>query len=117
MLLNLTIRGMATSDTLEGVIRRKLHFALDRFGEWVHRVQVAVDDLNGPKGGLDKRCRVTLSVPRRKPVVVEGRGADVLSVVATVIDRAALTLDRARSRKRAMRHVPSAPTAPDHVES
>ncbi|HUQ69192.1 MAG TPA: HPF/RaiA family ribosome-associated protein [Planctomycetaceae bacterium] len=111
MLLNVTVRGVTMDPSLESLVQHKLHYALDRFGHWVQRVEVALEDLNGPKGGVDKRCRMTVSVPRRRDVVVEGRGEQLMSVVAEVIDRAALALDRVRGKKRAARHATVTPEA------
>lgn len=43
-------------------IERRLRFALARFGERVERVVVFLTDLNGPKGGVDKACRILVKV-------------------------------------------------------
>ncbi len=43
-------------------IERRLRFALARFGERIERVVVFLTDLNGPKGGVDKACRILVKV-------------------------------------------------------
>ena len=43
-------------------IDRRLRFALSRFGNRVERVVVFLKDLNGPKGGIDKVCRILAKV-------------------------------------------------------
>ena len=43
-------------------IERRLRFALARFGNRVERVIVFLQDRNGPKGGIDKVCRILAKV-------------------------------------------------------
>lgn len=107
MRLNVTVRGVTMDPSLESLMQHKLHYALDRFGTWVQKVEVALEDVNGPKGGVDKRCRMMVTVPRHPEVVIEGRGEEAMGVVTEVIDRAALALDRLRGKKHAARHAPS----------
>lgn len=68
-------------------IDRRLRFALARFGDRVERVVVFLKDLNGPKGGVDKVCRILVKV----------RGCGV--AVAAVIDSDwVAAVDRATTR-------------------
>ncbi len=55
------------SPSLAPFARRRLEFALARFDARVRSLTVRVADLNGPRGGLDKRCLVAirLTSPRR----------------------------------------------------
>ena len=39
-------------------VERRLRFALSRFGQKIRLAAVQLADLNGPRGGLDKQCRV-----------------------------------------------------------
>lgn len=43
-------------------IERRLRFALARFGHRVERVVVFLQDRNGPRGGIDKVCRILAKV-------------------------------------------------------
>ena len=52
-------------------------------------------DVNGPKGGVDIRCSLTLRLPRRKDVHVEAMG----SSPALAFNAAADTLDRRLQRQ------------------
>ncbi len=68
-------------------IERRLRFALARFGNRVERVVVFLKDLNGPKGGIDKVCRILAKV----------RGCGV--TLAAVIDSDWIAaVDRATTR-------------------
>ncbi len=103
MRTNLTVKGVEKTATLNRLLDHKLHYAFDRFGHWVGEIALAIEDLNGPKGGVDKRCRVAITVPRHRSVIVEDRGEDLLAVVSHAIDRAALALSRLRDRRHSRR--------------
>ena len=47
-------------DTISGRITR----ALARFSDRISSVNVAIVDENGPRGGIDKLCRVSVVMPR-----------------------------------------------------
>jgi hypothetical protein len=51
----------------------------------LRRVDVTLSDLNGPRGGVDKRCLIKVSIDGLRPVVIE----DVQSDLYMAIDRAA----------------------------
>lgn len=73
--------------TLPDHIDRRLRFALARFGDRVDRVIVFLQDNNGPKGGVDKVCRILAKV--------QGCGA----IMATVADSEwTAAVDRASTR-------------------
>lgn len=103
MRMSLTVKGVEKTPTLNRLLDHKLHYAFDQFGRWVHDVALAIEDLNGPKGGVDKRCRVAVTIPRHRSVVVEGRGEDLFAVVTDSIDRAARALARVRDRRHSRR--------------
>jgi putative sigma-54 modulation protein len=68
-------------------IERRLRFALARFGSRVEKVVVFLHDHNGPKGGIDKVCRILAKV--------QGCGA----IMATVADSEwTAAVDRATTR-------------------
>ncbi len=103
MRLNLMVKGVDKTPTLDRLVDHKLHYAFDQFGRWVSDVALAIEDLNRPKGGVDKRCRLAVSVPRHRSVIVEGRGTDLMVVVSEVIDRGAQALARLRDRRHSRR--------------
>ncbi len=85
------------------IIEDRLRFALRRFSHMVRRVEFCLTDLNGPKGGVDKRCRVRLITSEGKELFLEGSGSDSYSVVSNVLDRVRVLVSKARSKQRQMR--------------
>ncbi|HET7212838.1 MAG TPA: ribosome-associated translation inhibitor RaiA [Terriglobia bacterium] len=95
-MMNLEIRsqGFNMSEALERYAERRLGFALRKFAKEIGRVTVRLSDLNGPRGGADKRCQITASLPPSPAVTLQAVEADPYAA----IDRAAARLERALAR-------------------
>jgi putative sigma-54 modulation protein len=61
MKVSLRIRGASPDRDLEERVQKRALLALGRFSNRITHVLVRLDDLNGPKGGIDKRCSIELS--------------------------------------------------------
>ena len=95
--MKLGIRGrhMVLTATLLAHVERRLRFALGRFEQKIRQIAVQVTDLNGPGGGFDKQCRVTVTLSPSGKVIVGATDADL----HTAIDRAADRLERSVTRE------------------
>jgi putative sigma-54 modulation protein len=87
-------RGIELTAALLGHVERHLRFAWKRFGQRIRHASVQLTDLNGPRGGLDKQCRVTVTLFPSGKVMVGATEADL----STAIDRAADRLERSVTR-------------------
>ena len=79
-------------------IERRLRFALDRFDGRIRQVQVTLGDLNGPRGGIDKSCKVAISLDRPSSIVVESHASNVYAAIDSVADKAATSICRRLTR-------------------
>ena len=104
MRLMIYARKVTMSQTLQDYIERRLGFALGRFGNRIDRVTVRLEDLNGPRGGVDKRCRIEACVVRSGKLQVEVMDAEIEPAVDRAADRIARRvnndLDRSREHRR-----------------
>lgn len=76
-------------------VRTRLEFSLGRFPGRVRSLTVHLSDVNGPRGGPDKRCLIALRLTRpRRLIVVEEIDTDA----GVVVSRAAQRASRAVSR-------------------
>lgn len=71
MNIDLQARDFQLSDPLKQQIRQKLKNVLERFGERIRMVRVVLSDINGPKGGSDKRCVIKIDVNNHKTLVID----------------------------------------------
>lgn len=76
-------------DVNEGAIQefaeRRIGFALDHLRN-VRRIVISIEDVNGPKGGADKHCRIVAKTGLRSIVLHETQ-TDWQSAVARAIHR------------------------------
>src|SRR6478735_5228882 len=76
-----------TADTeLRARVAEALETALAPVRSRLHWVDVYLTDVNGPKGGPDKRCRVVAHLPTG-PVMVGRTGRDLVVAVAAAAVR------------------------------
>jgi ribosome-associated translation inhibitor RaiA len=75
-------------------VLHRLHFALWRFHERVSRVTVRLSDLNGPRGGVDKACRVRIRLHGMTDIRIEDAEEDLYVAISRAADRAGRTLGR-----------------------
>ena len=81
-------KGLHVTAVLSTYIQRRLGFALGRFGRRVERVLVRVEDTNGPKGGIDKQCRVAVVVPHFTTAMMEGKGPNIRVAINRAVAKA-----------------------------
>lgn len=61
MKISLRVRGASPDKNLAEHVRKRALLALGRFSTRIANVVVRLEDLNGPKGGIDKRCTIELT--------------------------------------------------------
>jgi len=94
----------------------RLQFVLRRIQWLVPRATVRLSDVNGPRGGVDKRCQVELDTDGNGKVVITAVSRDWRSAIDSALSRAARALlriwQRGRSHPRGTpRHTPHHPPA------
>jgi len=93
-------KDIPITEQLRGHIERRLCFAMERFATRIGRVQVTVCDLNGPRDGVDKRCRVAFVLMPSATVVIEDRDSNVYVAIDRVADKAGRCIGRRLKRLR-----------------
>lgn len=68
-------------------VRRRLGFVLTRHSDRIRRVSVRVGDENGPRGGIDKFCRIQVHLTHVPVAVITDVGADLYAVIDRAADR------------------------------
>lgn len=85
---------------LRGLAVRRTRFVMRRIHWMVPRARVHLDDVNGPRGGVDKRCRIELRAPAGGPVVVTSMATDWRRALDAALARAVRALMRWWQRRR-----------------
>ncbi len=100
MLIDILNRNVPVEPTTREWVERRVRFALGRFVARIHRVAVMFEDINGPRGGNNQRCRLLITLIPEGIVVVEDVDSTVEAVTAHVVDRAARAVVRELERQR-----------------
>jgi hypothetical protein len=79
---------------LRGLAVRRTRFVMRRLQWMVPRARVYMDDVNGPHGGVDKRCRIELRAAAGEPVVVTSMATSWRRALEAALARAARALLR-----------------------
>ncbi len=88
---------------LRGLAVRRTRFAMRRLRWLVPQVRVRMVDVNGPRGGVDKRCQIELRTDGAGRVVVTAMARHWREALDRALMRAARTLLRAWRRARMLR--------------
>lgn len=100
MNIEIRTRGFSLTPGLRSHVERRLEYALDRYQERIARVRVAIGDVNGPKGGEDKSCRLEVRLRGGGTVRVTAVHGDAYSAIGAAAHRAGRSLARALHRER-----------------
>ena len=100
MQINIQAQNFPLTNALRGHVERRLGFSLSTRDEHIEKVMVRLSDINGPRGGEDKRCRILIVLPRLPDVVIEDTMADLYCAIDRAADRAGRTVGRRLSRQR-----------------
>ncbi len=94
------VRNSDLTNDLREYVEHRLAFALSQFPEHIRGVVVVLSGINGPKGGIDKRCSLRVRLIGRSDFVIEETEADFHVAVDRAADRAKRTLGRRLQRLR-----------------
>ena len=102
--LTVHARGLELKNSHHRALRRIVGNALGRFGRRVGSVHVSLEDVNGPRGGVDIRCRIEVRFRPRGSITVSALAIDEYVATAEAATRARELVDRRvkklRSRRR-----------------
>ena len=106
--------GFPITTALADHTARRLRFVLTRYSGRIQRVVVRMGDENGPRGGVDKFCRIQVYLCTAPVAAIEDNGPELYAVINRAVDRVGRAvvkhLDRSRVERR---HGPGdATTAP-----
>lgn len=92
--------GVRVGPSDRDYIRRKLDRKLGKFSRHVERTSVRIEDVNGPRGGIDKRCRIKAVLRGLPSVVVEERHETLQAAIDGALSRVTLAVRQATDSRR-----------------
>ena len=99
MQLDVQARDFSLTPAINAHVQRRLGFALGSQFDSIQKIVVRLSDINGPRGGNDKRCQILISIPKLNDVVIEDTETDLYIAINRAADRANRTLKRKLSKQ------------------
>jgi putative sigma-54 modulation protein len=100
MSLHIRSKNFRLTEAVQQRIRLRLAVALTRFHRWGRDATATCADLNGPKGGVDKQCRLVVRLRPNGKVTIEETDSNLLVAIGRAADRLKRTVGRALDRRR-----------------
>ena len=104
MQLDIQSNGFSLTEAIRNYTIQRMQFALDRNDKHVTNVRVSLADINGPRGGIDKRCQINLALAGQNSIIIEDTEADLYVAIDRASDRCERTLTRQLERIREYSH-------------
>lgn len=92
--------GFTLTEGLRDYVMKRLAYSLNHGNEHITRLTVRLSDINGPRGGADKRCLIEVRLKSAPEVVIEDTEADLYTAIDRATERAGRTLERRLARQR-----------------
>lgn len=99
MQIEIQARDFTLTESLGAYIEQRINFLLSSKYDQIKRIRVCLRDINGPRGGVDKRCQIQISLPRLKDIVIEDTELDLYIAIDRATDRATRTVNRRLARQ------------------
>ena len=109
MKIEVRLHGLDHSDALRDHVVRRVNLQLGRFGPVIGEVVVRLGDVNGPKGGVDKRCRVSVRGRHFAALSLDEASPDAYAAADVAVERVAHAVGRALEKTRASRRAGAQP--------
>ena len=87
--MRIEIRGrdFEHTDALRHFTEKRLEVALDRFRGRIEMIEASLADLNGPRGGIDKQCRLRAHLAGGGDVIARAAEADSHAAIVRAVHR------------------------------
>lgn len=104
MQLDIQTNGFSITESIRHYTTQRMQFALDRNDGKIIQARVSLADINGPRGGVDKKCQINLALAGQNNIVIEDTEADLYVAIDRASDRCERTLARRLERLREHSH-------------
>jgi putative sigma-54 modulation protein len=102
MQIDIQAHGFTATEALRAHVTMRLQHVLGCCVDRISRATVRLSDINGPRGGVDKRCQIQVRLATLADVVIENTEADLY----VAIDRASKRIGRTAVRHLARQRRP-----------
>ena len=94
MFVHIQSRHFPLSEALRKYVKSKVQIMLGRYEAKIIRVDVSLFDINGPKGGEDKCCKIIVKINGASSIVMQETAEDCYDAINTCTRRARRAIKR-----------------------
>ncbi len=105
MKIDIQAKQLKLGQTFKHNIKVKIRRLFQHSIEHIDHINITVADINGPKGGEDKVCKINVSVGGMPNILVSAREASAYKAVTQAIRKASASLNRQRQKARNIKHI------------
>lgn len=99
MQTNIQSRGFTLTEAIHDYTELRLRYAVSFASGYIQKVTVMLSDINGPRGGEDKRCQLVLTLEGMPSVVIEDTESNLYVAIDRATERAGRIVARHLERK------------------
>lgn len=114
MQVDIQCTGFTLTDGIRASLMKRLTDDLNHGDDHVTRVIVRLSDINGPRGGVDKRCLIEVRLKHAPALVIEDTEADLYLAIDRATERVGRAMERSLARQREF--APDLPKVLDHED-
>ena len=96
--------GFVMTIALRMYTEQRLSVALGWARHHMRKLAVSLSDINGPRGGVDKRCKIQVQLSGGREVIIEECEADLYAAIDRAADRADRAVVKQVERARQFSH-------------
>ncbi len=100
MKLHLNAKKVDLPEQIQAYIKQRAVYAFSRTQHIVSTVHVTVTDINGPRGGKDKQCKIVVRTDNFPDIVIAETQAELLPCINRALARSNQNLLQRLKRKR-----------------
>ena len=98
MKIDIQARDFRLTDSMLTYVKDRINYLFSSRFNQIQKITVRLSDVNGPRGGMDKRCQVKVTLPRLNQIVIDDVQADLYVAIFRAMDRASRTVNRRITR-------------------
>lgn len=100
MQIHMIAKEFSITPALRSYLERRLNAGFSAIKVRVREIAIRLRDLNGPRGGRDMMCQISVSIPGGPEVVIKEVQEDIYTAIDLAVKKAAYRVTRILGRQR-----------------
>lgn len=104
MQININSTDISIDAQLKKRLTQQFQFLCSKHDDSISRISLTLSDVNGPKGGNDKQCKVVVFLIGREEVVITERQSTLQRAIDRALQRTGFNLQQRLKRRHRLKH-------------